>query len=314
MLTLSDIRKFTFGVFGATAVSINGLIFPQSADASIKGSQFHISHQGTGSSGLSELYLDIFGDNLPSNKTKIHLWDHKEKSNLFVQGPDQNSGNELRSAQDPEVCLGTDGDTNSKPEPGTPLIAKRDCANAFNFKYDGQSWHVGKFPDICIDINQNKAEKWEPVQLYPCNGSPAQHFENVLGSKAGIQAAKPISNGSHNACFETDRDEQRDDDGEFIITHHNNCGDTYIYMSPKKAIVFSRDLKNGILDASEIGAGLLVVPFIGPVLKGVTTTLTGVLALGYQKSINDLDACSSLGKNAWFRTKQNGAFPSVSCD
>jgi Ricin-type beta-trefoil lectin domain len=308
MLTLSHVCKYTLASISTTAIVVNGLIFPHSAEASLKNSQFSIEHKGSG------LILDIFGDNSPRTKTKIHLWDHLEKSNLFQLGPDENSGNEIRSVQEPEVCLGTDGDTNSEPAPGTPLIAKRDCANSFNFKYDGQSWHVGKFPNTCIDINQNKAEKWEPVQLHPCNGSPAQQFVNPLGSNEAIQAAKPFNNGQYNSCFEIDRDEQRDEDGEFIIHHHNNCGDYYVYISPKKAIDFSRDIKNSgiILGLGE--AGIAKYPILGPFAKAVQ----GVFAIGFGGSygiaINDLDACSSKGKNAWFRTKENGTFPSSSCD
>jgi Protein of unknown function (DUF2599) len=125
--------------------------------------------------------VDVFGDSLPRSKGPVHLWNSQDKSNLFALGPNEGTGNEIRIASDTSLCITPDSPLNSKPKVGTPIVAKRDCSNSYNFKFDGAKIYLGRYPDLCLDIPNNNDSQSQRLQVFDCNGSSAQSFETVGG-------------------------------------------------------------------------------------------------------------------------------------
>jgi hypothetical protein len=130
--------------------------------------------------------VDVFGDSLPRSKGPVHLWNSQDKSNLFALGPNEGTGNEIRIASDTSLCITPDSPLNSKPKVGTPIVAKRDCSNSYNFKFDGAKIYLGRYPDLCLDIPNNNDSQSQRLQVFDCNGSSAQSFETVGGHKAQL--------------------------------------------------------------------------------------------------------------------------------
>ncbi len=150
------------------SIALSFGIVPLSASAATQG-EFRI----TTNNGNR---VDVYGDNFPSYKGPIHLWDKDYNSNLFVLRPSEATGNEIRVKADPTLCVTTDSPLGVKPAPGTPLVVKRDCANSFNFKFEGGKIYMGRYPDMCWDIPWNKDVVRQTLQIHPCNSSPAQQF------------------------------------------------------------------------------------------------------------------------------------------
>jgi hypothetical protein len=121
--------------------------------------------------------VDVYGDNLPSYKGPVHLWKAQYSSNIFKLGPNQNTGNEIQLAIDPTICITPDVPLEVKPNSGTPLVAKRDCANSYNFKFEGGKIYMGRYPDMCLDVPNNNDSPYQNLQIHTCNGSPAQQFK-----------------------------------------------------------------------------------------------------------------------------------------
>jgi hypothetical protein len=121
--------------------------------------------------------LDVYGDNLPTSKAPVHLWKASYRSNIFTLGPNESTGNEIRLKADQSICLTPDVPLGTKPASGTPLVAKKDCANSYNFKFDGNKIYLGRYPDMCIDIPNNNDVERQRLQVHACNNdSTAQSF------------------------------------------------------------------------------------------------------------------------------------------
>jgi hypothetical protein len=120
--------------------------------------------------------VDVYGDYLPTYKGPMHLWKAIYSSNIFTLGPNEGTGNEIRLKADPTICITPDVPLGVKPSSGTPLVAKRDCANSYNFKFEGGKIYMGRYPDICIDIPNNNDVVRQTLQVHSCNGSAAQQF------------------------------------------------------------------------------------------------------------------------------------------
>lgn len=121
--------------------------------------------------------VDVYGDYLPTYKGPMHLWPEPNSSNVFKLGPNEGTGNEIHLASNQEYCITPDVPLGTKPAPGTLLVAKKDCANSYNFKFEGGKIFMGRYPDMCIDIPNNNDVRNQRMSIHPCNGSPAQQFK-----------------------------------------------------------------------------------------------------------------------------------------
>jgi hypothetical protein len=131
--------------------------------------------------------VDVYGDYLPSYKGPMHLWKAIYSSNIYTLGPNEGTGNEIRLKVDPTICITPDVPLGVKPSSGTPLVAKRDCANSYNFKFEGGKIYMGRYPDMCLDIPNNNDVVRQTLQVHSCNGSPAQQFNTGGQSNSNQQ-------------------------------------------------------------------------------------------------------------------------------
>jgi hypothetical protein len=139
---------------------------------------------GIVSSGTS-LRVDIYGDNLPASQSNAHLWNQRLPSNSWHFGPNEGSGNEIQSDADSGICLTPDWNIGSEPPSGTRVIARRDCANSFNWKTrdNGSSKviYLGRYPNRCLDVPNTNKQQRQTLTVHECNRSPAQDFSLLNG-------------------------------------------------------------------------------------------------------------------------------------
>lgn len=139
---------------------------------------------GIVSSG-SNLRVDIYGDNLPTSQSNAHLWNQSLPSNSWHFGPNEGSGNEIQSDADSGICLTPDWNIGSEPPSGTKVIARRNCANSFNWKTrdNGSSKviYLGRYPNRCLDVPNSNKKQFQTLTVHECNRSPAQDFSLLNG-------------------------------------------------------------------------------------------------------------------------------------
>jgi murein DD-endopeptidase MepM/ murein hydrolase activator NlpD len=145
--------------------------------------------------------VDVYGDNFKpvgdKSPATVHLWNQKTKSNTYVFGADENSGNEIQLAADRNICLTPQWPLGSRPNDGTPVVAIRDCANAFNWKKVGDQLVIGRFPTACLDIALGKDVQWSKMQVVTCRANnPAQQFLLAQPTDGG-GGNPPPDNGSY---------------------------------------------------------------------------------------------------------------------
>jgi hypothetical protein len=136
-------------------------------------------------SGTS-LRVDVYGDNLPTSQSNAHLWNQMLPSNGWHFGPNEGSGNEIQSDADSSICLTPDWNVGSEPPSGTSVVARRNCANSFNWKTrdNGSSKviYLGRYPNRCLDVPNTNKKQFQTLTVHECNRSPAQDFSLLNGN------------------------------------------------------------------------------------------------------------------------------------
>ncbi len=170
------------------------------ATASISASAYAF---GIVSSGTS-LRVDIYGDNLPTSQSNAHLWNQSLPSNGWHFGPNEGSGNEIQSDADSGICLTPDWNIGSEPPSGTRVIARRNCANSFNWKTrdNGSSKviYLGRYPNRCLDVPNANKQQLQTLTVHECNRSPAQDFSLLNGGGVAPASDAQTTTTSNPPC------------------------------------------------------------------------------------------------------------------
>jgi hypothetical protein len=184
MKSIKKVRKSFFALVLAATTVVTGVMGIQNANAEDKMDKLENNRPFRIQPVKAEsMVIDAYGDKLPNWKTPMHLFSNSGSENsseiIPYYQPENNNSFEFHMQNDRGLCVGPDVNRPQDIKDGTPMVAKRDCANTLNHVYEGQQLRVNN-SNFCVDIPYANFSMLTKIQYHQCNQTNAQLLNLIV--------------------------------------------------------------------------------------------------------------------------------------